>query len=76
MMSKIGIKKALTCSRLISINGRHNDLKFLISRWNVESNTSCGSVGEFGPTFEDAAVLTAIYGDTNAMGLILSEDEK
>lgn len=38
-MLTIGVKKALDCSRLLSVTKHHQDLKFVISCWSVESHT-------------------------------------
>lgn len=45
MTSDAGIKGGLNFSWLISINRRHSDLEFLISRWSIESCTFLATEG-------------------------------
>lgn len=58
-MTTVGVKKALNCSRLLSIIRKHSDLEFLISSWSVESHTFDAAWGERGPTLEDMAAHNA-----------------
>lgn len=45
----MGIKKALDCSRIHLVTRAQGDLKFLVSRWRVESHTFVAAArGEFG----------------------------
>lgn len=54
------LKKALSCSRLLSATRHHQDLKLLVSRWNCESHTLCCYFEELTPTLEDVARLTML----------------
>lgn len=57
MLNKV-VMKASYLVRTISINKRHNDLDFLISRQCTESHIHC-IMGEVGPTLEAIFALTA-----------------
>lgn len=74
MSMKVGVKKTLTLAHTISINRRHGDLEFLISRWSTESHTSLAAWGEFGPTLEDALLdNVASVHETHATNMVLDE---
>lgn len=47
-MLKVGLRKALECSKSLSIIKNHGDLELLILRWSVENPTSVAAGGEFG----------------------------
>lgn len=72
------VKKALDSEQLLSFLKHHQDLKFFISRSNVERHTSIASLGRFGPLLEDMANLTALplFGDTKTMGVVHKEEDQ
>lgn len=62
---KVGVKRALGCSRLLPVTKHHQDLEFLISCWSVKSLTFVGAL-------EDVMNITALplYAMTKAMGMV------
>lgn len=74
-MLKVGVKKTLDYSRLLSVASHHWDLEFLISRWRVESHTFVVACAEVGLTLEDVMNLIALplYRAKNVMGLVLQK---
>lgn len=56
LLNKLGIRKALSQARIISIDRKKVDLEYLISQRGTETIT-CGVMGRFGPSLEDMAVL-------------------
>lgn len=70
---KVGVKKALNCSRLLSITRHHQDLEFLIFQWSVESHNIIAPWKEFGPLSWMWLVSPCcpIYAERNLMGVPL-----
>lgn len=68
-----GVWKVLNLSKTLYINRSPTDLKFLISKWNVESHTFVTTWGEFCPTFEDVVVLTGLPLLGEAKAVVLFE---
>lgn len=48
-----GIKKAIDCSRTLSLSRVQKDFELLVSRYSVENHTSVASWGKFTPNLED-----------------------
>lgn len=73
-----GVKKAVTCSKLLFLVRHHWDLELLVSRWSTESYTFVTVWGKFTLTLEDVASLTMLplFGEANAMGIILEENDQ
>lgn len=68
---QVGVKKALSCSKLLLLTRHHHDLEFLVPSWSCESHSFVVACWEFTPTFKDVARLTMLpmFGEANAMEL-------
>lgn len=62
----LGIMRAITQTRRMSVERNSEDLKFLMSRWSTKMHTFVTAWGEFAPTLEDVVALTLlpVFGDS------------
>lgn len=78
-LAKVGVEKAFNfMAYTISINRRHGDLEFLISRWSIENYTFVAAWGKFAPTLEDVfdSAMLPLFGDAYAIWIVLDEEDK
>lgn len=54
------VKEALDCLTIHVVTRDHQDPKFLVSLWSVDSHTLLAAYGKFGPTLEDVLNLTVL----------------
>lgn len=71
----LGVKMAVSNTRLCSLTRQHHDFEVLVSRWRTVLYCSPGRVH---PNFGDLDHLTllALFGEPNALGLVLREEHQ
>lgn len=67
------MRKALECSKSLSVIRNHGDFELLLSRCTIETHTFMAAWGEFALMLEDVAAITrlSLVEDKNAMAIVL-----
>lgn len=71
LLKDLGIMKAIVQARAVTVERNLVDLEFLVSWWSTETDTFVASLGEFGPSLEDVAMLTSLplFGEAHVNNL-------